>query len=548
MKSAISTELTILALVVACSVAASGALGAARYTLTDLGPGQAHAINDSGQVVGSSQPLADPATLHAFLYSDSRMIDLGYLGYGNESGAYAINSPGQVAGYSYVVPGVSCVAFLYSGGSMLNLGGANSYGFGINDLGQEVGYSGFWGPQRATLWNGGSAVNLGTLGGGSMALGINNSGQIVGWSCLADNSTYHAFLYSGGAMTDLQTSFGPGTSGANGINDHGQIVGSASVNGNPEHAFLLSDGTVTDLGSLGGNNSYAYAINNSGQIVGLANASNGAKHAFLYEGGAMQDLNDLVSNGSGLTLCEAQAINNRGQIVGMGTRLSGQNEAFLLTPITNSPPVLDCPPPLSVAYGFPPIVYAAVSDPDGDLVTLVWTLNGVAVQTNTALATAPPIRVLVSFSPVLSLGTNLIELVATDPAGATASCATTVTVVDTTPPIITQLKAEPSILWPPDHKMVTVQVDAEAVDACSTATWKIISVSSNELLNERGQGNTAPDWQIVGDHAVELRAERSGTSHDRIYTLTVQATDAAGNLSWPRTVTVTVPKSQGKAP
>jgi hypothetical protein len=71
----------------------------------------------------------------------------------------------------------------------------------------------------------------------------------------------------------------------------------------------------------------------------------------------------------------------------------------------------------------------------------------------------------------------------------------------------------------------------------------ITSVQSNEPVNGLGDGDTAPDWQITGNHTVSLRAERSGKGSGRIYTITIQATDAAGNMSTPQTVTVKVPHS-----
>ena len=49
-------------------------------------------------------------------------------------------------------------------------------------------------------------TNLGTLGGYySLGLGINDSGQVVGASSLTENLGEHAFLSSGGMMTDLGT-------------------------------------------------------------------------------------------------------------------------------------------------------------------------------------------------------------------------------------------------------------------------------------------------------------------------------------------------------
>jgi len=119
-------------------------------------------------------------------------------------------------------------------------------------------------------------------------------------------------------------------------------------------------------------------------------------------------------------------------------------------------------------------------------------------------------------------------------------------VVDTTLPAIQRASAKPNLLWPPNHKMVGVKVNAVVTDACSRTTWQIIAVESNEPINGLGDGDTSPDWIITDYRTVKLRAERSGTGEGRIYSITIQATDAAGNLSEPKTVVVNVPKSKGK--
>ena len=67
-----------------------------------------------------------------------------------------------------------------------------------------------------------------------------------------------------------------------------------------------------------------------------------------------------------------------------------------------------------------------------------------------------------------------------------------------------------------------------------------LSVSSNEPVNGTGDGNTAPDWQIVNEHLVRLRAERAGNGTGRVYTITITATDSAGESS-SADVAVSVP-------
>lgn len=209
-------------------------------------------------------------------------------------------------------------------------------------------------------------------------------------------------------------------------------------------------------------------------------------------------------------------------------------------------PTISCPEPITAQCGSNTMVQVQVGSPTGSALKVVWSLNGVMVRTNLVPAGTPPTTTNLVFSGQFPSGTNMIQITVTDSQGLSASCGTAVTVVDTTPPVITKVSATPNSLWPPFHKMMTVTVSAQVQDNCGPATWKITSVQSNEPVNGLGDGNTSSDWQITGDHSVSLRAERSGKGSGRIYTITVQATDAAGNVSTPQTVTVIVPHNMGR--
>lgn len=135
------------------------------------------------------------------------------------------------------------------------------------------------------------------------------------------------------------------------------------------------------------------------------------------------------------------------------------------------------------------------------------------------------------------IGETIITYLATDVSGNAVSVTQTVTVVDDTPPVISRVTASPSTLWPPNHGMVDVALNYEAVDNCAMLETTL-SVSSNEP----GSAGTALDWEIVDAHHVRLRAQRSARWGDRIYTITITATDIHDNSS-SQHVMVRVPRS-----
>lgn len=159
-------------------------------------------------------------------------------------------------------------------------------------------------------------------------------------------------------------------------------------------------------------------------------------------------------------------------------------------------------------------------------------------------ATGATLTYSVAPGSTFPVGTTTVTATATDAAGNTSSASFTVTVRDTTAPVLGTVSTNAPTLWPPNHKMVAVTVSASATDAAGAVTYRIVSVTSSEPDNGLGDGDTPNDIKITGAMTVDLRAERSGKGNGRTYTITVEAKDAAGNTS-TKTVTVSVPKSQG---
>jgi pimeloyl-ACP methyl ester carboxylesterase len=143
------------------------------------------------------------------------------------------------------------------------------------------------------------------------------------------------------------------------------------------------------------------------------------------------------------------------------------------------------------------------------------------------------------------LGRTVVTFTATDDSGNRATATTTVTVVDTRPPVIHRVSPEPDVLWPPNHKLQSVRLQVSVDDICDThPSCRIVSVASNEPVTGKGD-HTSPDWIVTSNLTVKLRAERSGGGHGRLYWIKVRCTDDSGNSS-EKTVTVTVPHDQGK--
>ena len=302
------------------------------YSVQSLGPlgsgvAQPSAINDSGLAVGYITNSQGNQAAISFANGQSTTLGVNAL-------AQGVNNSGIVVGVTY--KGLDPSVAEWSHGQLTTLP-ISGYATSINNLGQVAGgYITSNNELHAYVSTGGTLTDLGTLGGTwSSAYGINSIGQVTGTS-LTSSSVFRAFFTNSSGMNDIGTLGGSNSYGM-AINDSGHIVGNSQTLTGFSHAFVWTGQRMIDLGTLGGSQSYAYGINNSDLVVGASFVTgNEEEHGFVYSNGVLADLNDLLPLGSGWTIDNAYAVNNTGDILATGT-LNGQSFAVELTPSTVTP-------------------------------------------------------------------------------------------------------------------------------------------------------------------------------------------------------------------
>lgn len=326
------------------------------YNVIDLGTfggtdfNTAIDVNNLGVVVGASS-LSNNIDHPIFRWENGVLENLGLLG-GRTAGADAISDTGWIVGTTTTPAGDFEPYVPYRLGTNLVfepipliLGAQNGEAHDVNDFGTTVGaldlpdFS-----SRAFLsFTNAPTIDLGTFGGESSgAEGINSSGVIVGWAQLSNGQT-RAFRHLGtgplNAATDDLGTLGGNSSRAFAVSESGKIVGRSRTTNGVQHAFLWEEGTgMTDLGSLGGDNTYAFGINTNDVVTGWGNLVPGGDptHGWVWTPDTgMRDLNTLIPFRTGLEVTLAYGVNEAGWIACGADRLdNGASRPVLLKPAT----------------------------------------------------------------------------------------------------------------------------------------------------------------------------------------------------------------------
>jgi hypothetical protein len=518
----------------------------------------AFGINNAGDVVGGGDSAAG---FGAFISSPGLPATaLPSLG-GSFSLGCGINDARQVAGSWVTADGAQQHAMLIDPvAGAVDIGSFDgSTGFStacaIDADGRVGGQADHGGVARAFAYAGRLLKDLDAFAAGSSNVESTAGGYNAGWYRRADGSQ-HAFVYSAAdGAVDLNAAIAPDLGWvlvqAKGVTASGQIVGEGLLNG-VATTFRLTplpkDTTPPVFSSLTATPSTIFPP--KGQKVSVT-----VTVAATDDSGATPVCKLASVSGPGVAGVDFDVTGgNTATVLAVGGRTYTMNEICVDAANNVAPASVDVTVPADTTAPAISSLTATPSQvwpPNGQLVPVsvsVTATDNVDDQPACALsgitstgATADDFAIRDALSAVVrAVGgrTYVLTVGCADTAGNRSSSSVRVVVpADTTAPVITDLYASPSTIWPPNGKMVPVTVAASATDDVdATPSCSLTSIA----------GGSAGDAVITGTFTANVRALKNNDNSDRSYTLTVTCSDRASNKS-TRAVTVTVTKDDSSS-
>jgi len=161
----------------------------------------------------------------------------------------------------------------------------------------------------------------------TFADGLNNHGQIVG-AYLDSQGNLHGYLQDG---SNFQTIDFPNASGTfpTAISNSGAIVGEYADASGQGHGFTLIDGTFTTVDFPGSIFSSIIDINDRGDLVGIYELPGPSVHGFLQDKNGLTSIDD-PDQAFVIPFTQAFGINNRENILGAFPDAAGNTHGFSL--------------------------------------------------------------------------------------------------------------------------------------------------------------------------------------------------------------------------
>ena len=172
-----------------------------------------------------------------------------------------------------------------------------------------------------------------------------------------------------------------------------------------------------------------------------------------------------------------------------------------------------------------PAVRHGCFHPDNNIVRYIWE------------RVTPQQRFILGFAPIITVqsppGGSTYELRVVDAKSEASTARVEVSVVDTTPPVLSSAPTAPACVWPPNYKWAEFilgrDISVTAIDACDPSPPSIridgVRVGENGSIRP-----ATSDEAVFGANAVCARSEREGSSEEgREYIFDLVATDRAGN-------------------
>ena len=217
------------------------------------------------------------------------------------------------------------------------------------DINNHEVIAGSYGPY-AMIWTEYGAINLSEyIGSSGLASAVNQKNMVAGSMVDFDKETMSGFLWynadgqihpgqtENGTLIDLG-SLGGDVTLVSGLNNAGHVVGYSEVapqheeeNPNVEPFLWTPETGMVSLGTLGGDDGLALDINSHQQVVGTARREDGQSVGFLWSDGHMYDVNDWVRDES-FTVGTVFDINDRGVMSVIGHDHEGRMEIRIVEP------------------------------------------------------------------------------------------------------------------------------------------------------------------------------------------------------------------------